>query len=255
MTIIYEINPPKVIEDTILSHEQLSRSVEKLKERASLAGKVCNGIHLTDSVLGIPRVSPITAGFFVRNSNGQISVTASIRVRDRNLTSITQTICDAILLNLNGVLVLKGDAPPSGPKDSGLVPSDIVKQFDKQGFGKRIDMYLSIASNPDFEKMHKKIEAQPKGFVTQVISSTDQVTRIVDKLKPQGFKIIPCVLISSEKNKRSAQMLGLDWSGYSNDLAGFVKEVEKVAGTVLLSSPNDFAGALELMKKLYEDEN
>ncbi len=250
MTIIYEINPPKVIEDTILSHDQLSSSVERLKGRALQAAEVCDGIHLTDSVLGIPRVSPITAGFFVRNSNKDIGVTASIRVRDRNVTSITQTICDAILLNLNGVLVLKGDAPPKGPKDSGLVPSDIVKQFNAQGFSKRIDMYLSLSSEPDFEKIHKKIEAQPKGFVTQVISSLDQVTAIVDKLKPQGFRIIPCVLVSSEKNKKSAQMLNLDWSKYSDDLAGFVKQVEKIAGSVLLSSPNDFNAALELLKKL-----
>ncbi|MHB8602081.1 MAG: 5,10-methenyltetrahydrofolate synthetase [Nitrosotalea sp.] len=250
MTIIYEINPPKVIQDTILSHDQLSESVEKLKERAIKIGQASDGIHLTDSVLGIPRVSPITAGFFIRNSNNKIRITASIRVRDRNLTSITQTICDAILLNLNGVLVLKGDAPPLGPKDSGLIPSDVIKQFNEQGFGKRIDMYLSLSSSPDFEKIHKKVEAQPRGFVTQVISSIDQVTRIVDKLKPQGFKIIPCVLLSSEKNKKSAQMLNLDWSEYSKDLAGFVKQVDSIAGSVLISSPNDFAGALDLLHRL-----
>lgn len=250
MTIIYEINPPKVIQDIILSHEQLSESVEKLKKRAVKVGQACDAIHLTDSVLGIPRVSPITAGFFIRNSNNKIGITASIRVRDRNLTSITQTICDAILLNLNGVLILKGDAPPSGPKDSGLIPSDVVKQFNEQGFGKRIDMYLSISSTPDFEKIHKKIEAQPRGFVTQVINSIEQVTRMVDNLKPQGFKIIPCVLLSSEKNANSARMLNLDWSEYSKDMIGFVQQIDKIAGNVLISSPNDFVGALDLLHKL-----
>ncbi|MGB6785383.1 MAG: 5,10-methenyltetrahydrofolate synthetase, partial [Nitrosotalea sp.] len=88
------------------------------------------------------------------------------------------------------------------------------------------------------------------GFVTQVISSIDQVTRIVDKLKPQGFRIIPCVLLASELNQKSAQMLNLDWSGYSKDTAGFVKEVHKIAGDVLLSSPNDFKGALEVLNKI-----
>jgi homocysteine S-methyltransferase len=100
------------------------------------------------------------------------------------------------------------------------------------------------------EKMHKKIEAQPKGFVTQVINSIDQVTRIVDKLKPQGFRIIPCVLISSEKNLKSAQMLKMNWSEYSKDLTGFVRQVDKIAGNVLVSSPNDFTGALELLQRL-----
>ncbi|MDE1816552.1 MAG: 5,10-methenyltetrahydrofolate synthetase, partial [Thaumarchaeota archaeon] len=113
-----------------------------------------------------------------------------------------------------------------------------------------IDLYLSISNNPNFEKIHKKVEAQPKGFVTQVISSIDQVTRIVDKLKPQGFTIIPCVLLASDLNQKSAKMLGLDWSGYSKDMVGFVKEVHKIAGSVLLSSPNDFNGALQVLNKI-----
>ncbi|MDE1766698.1 MAG: 5,10-methenyltetrahydrofolate synthetase [Thaumarchaeota archaeon] len=249
MTIIYELNPPKVIQDRILSHDELQNSVEKFKIKSTEIGRICDGIHVTDSVLGIPRISPITAGFFVKNSNSKIKISASIRVRDRNHTSITQTVCDAILLNLNGVLIVKGDPPPTGPKDSRLVPSDVVKQFNEQGFGEKIDLYLSISSNPNFEKIHKKIEAQPRGFVTQVISSIDQVARIVDKLKPQGFVVIPCILLASELNQKSAQMLNLDWSGYSKDMIGFLKEVHKIAGNVLLSSPNDFKRALEVLKE------
>jgi len=249
MTITYELNPPKVIQDTILSHKELQVSVDKFRTKAMKIGKICDSIHVTDSVLGIPRISPITAGFFIKDSNNKIKISASIRVRDRNQTAITQTICDAILLNLNGVLILKGDPPPIGPKDSGLIPSDVVKQFNEQGFNKKIDLYLSISSTPDFEKIHKKIEAQPKGFVTQVISSIEQVISIVDKLKPHGFRIIPCVLLASELNQKSAKMLNLDWSNYSKDVVGFVKQVNKIAGNVLLSSPNDFKGALEVLKK------
>ncbi len=249
MTIIYELNPPKVIQDRILSHDELQESVEKFKKKSIQVGKICGGIHVTDSVLGIPRISPVTAGFFIKNTNDKIRISASVRVRDRNHTSITQTVCDAILLNLNGVLVVKGDPPPTGPKDSRLIPSDVVKQFNAQGFGEKIDLYLSISNNPNFEKIHKKIDAQPKGFVTQVISSVDQVTRIVDNLKPQGFDIIPCILLASELNQKSANMLNLDWSGYSKDISGFVKEVHKIAGNVLLSSPNDFNGALQVLER------
>ncbi|MGI0003149.1 MAG: 5,10-methenyltetrahydrofolate synthetase [Nitrosopumilaceae archaeon] len=250
MTIKYEINPPKVIQDTILSHEELQESVNRLKERAFSIRNVCHSIHVTDSVLGTPRISPITIGALIRNSNDAIELSVSVRVRDRNLTSLTQSICDAILLKLNGVLILKGDPPPAGPKDSKLVPSEVVKQFNEQGFGKKIDLFLSLPSNPDFAKIHKKIEAQPRGFVTQVVSSLEQITRIVDKLKPQGFRIIPCILLPSEKNARSAKMLNLDWINYSNDVVGFIKEAQRVAGDVLLSSPNDFKGAFETLKKL-----
>ena len=250
MTLIYELNPPKVIKNAVLSLEELQDSMDKLKSKVSEMARLCDSIHITDSVLGIPRISPITAGFFIRNARRKIKISASVRVRDRNHISITQTICDAILLNLNGVLIIKGDPPPVGPKDSRLVPSEVVKQFNEQGFGKKIDFYLSISNNPNFEKIHKKIEAEPKGFVTQVISSVDQITSIVDRLKPQGFMIIPCVLLASERNLNSAKMLNLDWSNYNKDVLGFIREVNKIAGNVLLSSPNDFKGALEVLQKL-----
>ncbi|MDE1863108.1 MAG: 5,10-methenyltetrahydrofolate synthetase [Thaumarchaeota archaeon] len=250
MTVIYELNPPKVIQNTVLSRKELQDSLDKFRAKSVEIGRLCENIHVTDSVLGIPRISPITAGFFIKNSNNKISISASVRVRDRNHTSMTQTICDAILLNLNGVLIIKGDAPPTGPKDSRLVPSQVVKQFNEQGFGEKIDLYLSISSNPDFEKIQKKIEAEPKGFVTQVISSVDQVVRIVDRLKPHGFRIIPCVLLASELNRKSASMLNLDWSAYSNDVVGFIKQVHNVAGDVLISSPNDFKSALSVLNSL-----
>ena len=52
MTITYEINPPKI------SAEQ--NTLNALFERIESISTVCDGIHLTDSVLGIPRVSPLS---------------------------------------------------------------------------------------------------------------------------------------------------------------------------------------------------
>ena len=250
MTIRYEVNPPKVKRDSMDSHESLENSLNKLKERISKIESLCQGIHITDSVLGIPRISPITTGALIRNNNSKMEITASLRVRDRNLTSITQSIFDALLLQLNGVLVLKGDPPPEGPKDSKLVPSEIVKYFKDLGLRKKIDLFLSLPSNPNFDKIQKKIESEPTGFITQVIHSIEQVSRIVEKLKPQGFKIIPCVLLPSQENASSAKYLNLDWSSYSDNVNDFLKEVHKIAGDVLITSPNDFKGAYETFTKL-----
>jgi len=250
MTLNYEVNPPKVIQNRILSHEELQLSLETLKQRVNEISKNCNGIHITDSVLGIPRISPISTGALIRNNDKKIEITASLRVRDRNLTALTQSVYDAILLGLNGVLVLKGDAPSEGPKDSGLIPSQIVKYFQELGFDKKINLFLSLPNNPNFDKIQKKIEVEPTGFITQVIQSVEQITRIVDKLGPLGFKIIPCILLPSEKNAKSAEFLKLDWSNYQENVIEFIKEVHKKTGQVLITSPNDFKGAQETFSKL-----
>jgi len=52
MTIRYEVNPPKMSEDEMLSDDGLEKLLDKLKKRVSELSKSCNGIHITDSVLG-----------------------------------------------------------------------------------------------------------------------------------------------------------------------------------------------------------
>lgn len=249
MTIRYEINPPRVIQDGVLSHKQVKGLLSKVEKRIISASKFCNGIHLTDSVLGVPRISPITTGAMIRHKLN-LEITASIRVRDRNITAMTQSIYDAVLLGLDGLLILQGDEPPAGPKNSGLVPSEVVKHFTKQGFGKNLDFFLSISAEPDFEKINKKLEAEPTGFVTQVIQSPDQVHRLVDHLKPLGFKVIPCVMIPSQKNSNSGKMVGVDFSKYEEKTLDFIKEIHSSAKDILITSPNDSKAALKILSQI-----
>jgi len=250
MTVRYEINPPRVIQNKVLSHKEVQGSLAKVKKRITQISKICDGIHLTDSVLGIPRISPITTGAIIRNDGLQLDITASLRVRDRNITALTQSVYDAVLLGLDGLLVLKGDEPPSGPKDSKLIPSDVVKYFKGLGFGKNLDFFLSISATPNFDKIQKKIDAEPTGFVTQVIQSPEQVFRIVDQLKPQGFKVIPCLMIPSQNNSKSAKMLGVDFARYEENVLEFISEIYKSTKDILITSPNDFDSARKVLARL-----
>ena len=248
MTLRYEINPPKLSDST--SDEEKLELLNQVRQRVSEISNNCNGIHLTDSVLGTHRVSPISAGALIRKSNREIEITVSLRVRDKELSTLEQLMNETVVGGLNGVLVLKGDPSQNEHANSGLIPSQTVKHFKKLGFDKKIDIFLSLPSNPDFKKIQKKIEAEPTGFVTQVIHSVEQVSRISDELKPQGFKIIPCILLPSEKNKKSADFLKLDWSSYQENVLDFIKNVHDITGEVLITSPNDFKGAQETLSKL-----
>jgi homocysteine S-methyltransferase len=113
-----------------------------------------------------------------------------------------------------------------------------------------MNFFLSLPSNPNFEKIQKKVTAEPKGFMTQVIHSTDQVQRISNELRPKGFRIIPCILLPSEKNNNSAKFLELDWSNYKENLTNFIKQIYNISGDVLVTSPNDFTFAKETLKKI-----
>jgi len=242
MTVRYEINPPKISDD--------GKDVRNvLFERIETISSVCNGIHLTDSVLGIPRVSPLEIAKQIRESNKKIKLTCSLRVRGKNLNDIEKIVQESIG-TVDGILVLMGDKSDTMSNKDDLVPSQVVKALNDNGFDKKIELFLSIPSNPNFAKIQKKIDAKPAGFVTQVIHSKNQVEKIVDYLRPNGFKIIPCLLLPSKNNLKSAEFLKINWSNYKENIIEFINEIHSIASEILVTSPNDFKRAHETLTKL-----
>jgi len=250
VAIIYEINPPKIPEDGETSDDEINSLLSKLLQRVSDISKFCDGIHVTDSVLGTRRVSALTTGKLLKKDHPDLQITISMRVRDKDMNLIKQIVEESIKLKLDGILVLKGDPSKENPTDSGLIPSQVVKHLTESEYGDKMNFFLSLPSNPNFEKIQKKIAAKPKGFMTQVIHSADQVKRIAEKLRNDGFRVIPCILLPTEKNENSAKFLELDWSAYKEDPANFIKQIHRIAGDVLITSPNDFTFAKETLKKI-----
>jgi homocysteine S-methyltransferase len=242
MTVRYEINPPKVSDDG-----QNARNI--LFERINMVGSVCNGIHLTDSVLGIPRVSPFEIAKKIRESNKDMKITCSLRVRDRNLNELKK-IVEKSIGTVDGILILMGDKSDKSSNRGELIPSQVVKALNEDGFGKKTELFLSIPSNPNFAKIQKKIDANPTGFFTQVIHSKDQIEKISNQLGSNGFKIIPCLLLPSHKNLKSAEFLKIDWSDYKENIVGFINEIYGITDDILITSPNDFKRAYETISKL-----
>jgi homocysteine S-methyltransferase len=242
MTIRYEINPPKTTDPP-------SR-IELLDQRIEQISKFCDGIHVTDSVLGIERISPLIIGAEIKQKFPDLLVTISLRVIDKTIPQIIDFTDAAIHAKIDGILVLMGDPSPDNDYKSGVIPSEAVNVLVQNGYDQKIHLYLSLPSKPNFEKISKKVNSKPKGFVTQVIHDVSQVERISDYLKPKNFELIPCVLYPSSKNNRSAEFLNLDWSNYESDFSSFIHEIENVTGDVLLTSPNDFKGALDFLTRL-----
>jgi len=198
-------------------------------------------------VLGIPRVSPFEIAKQIRESDKNIKLTCSLRVRDKNLNDIEKIVQESIG-TVDGILVLMGDKSDTTSDTVELVPSQVVKTLNDNGLGKKIELFLSIPSNPDFAKIQKKIDAKPAGFFTQVIHSKEQIEKISDKLN--DFKIIPCLLLPSHKNSKSAEFLKIDWSDYKENIVGFINEICGMTDDILITFPNDFKRAYETISKL-----
>ena len=192
-------------------------------------------------------MSPIKIGKIIRKEIPNLPITVSLRVRDKNQKEIDDFVQNAISSGFSGILVLMGDPSQTGQKDSGLIPSQVVKRLHEKNMDTRIDLYLSISNKPNFTKIKKKLEAEPKGFMTQVIQTSDQVQNIVDNL--QGYSIIPIVLFPSEKNEASAKFLNLNLAKYKENFGEFLSKVQKISGDVLITSPSDFTGLNQFLEQ------
>lgn len=253
MKISYELNPPKIVKGDRFNLMRLNSDMQTMVDRASQLVDLVSGIHLTDSVLGIPRVSSVTAAGYIKEHVDAFKLTCSIRVRDRNFTSLCQAVSDAILIGVDSMLVLMGDEPADGPSDSGLQPSAAVKMLRKEGYSSNIKLDLSFPAkvqDRSARSVQNKLNAKPHSLVTQSISSLTHLGDIVDLAKPHGIKVVAVVMVPAEKNRHSASIIGLNWSEYEKNTADFVREAAGIADRVLLTSPNSFGSGLELLKQL-----
>jgi homocysteine S-methyltransferase len=244
MTIRYEANPPKIL-PSVNTDEAIEKFIEKIK----IISKKCDALHLTENVLGHQRVSPIKVGKIIRKEIPDIPITVSLRVRDKSEKEISEFVENCISIGFSGILVLLGDPSQTERPDSGQIPSATVKRLKEQGIDSKIDLYLSISNKPNFSKIIKKLEANPKGFMTQVVQNTEQVQNLFDNLK--GFSVIPIILFPSKKNEKSAKFLNLELASYSQEFEEFVKKVYEITGDVLITSPNDFNGLNEFLEKSF----
>ena len=242
MTIRYEANPPKILLD-VDTDESIKRFIEKIK----IISKKCDAIHLTENVLGHQRVSPIIIGEIIKKEIPNIPITVSLRVRDKNEEEIEKFVDKCISIGITGILIIMGDTSQLKDVESGLIPSDVVSNLKKKKYDSKIELYLSISNKPNFLKIEKKIKAEPKRFMTQVIQNIQQVQTLADNLKQ--FSIIPIILFPSEKNQKSADFLGLNLEEYNKNFDKLVKEAYRITGDVLITSPNDFNGLKEYLEK------
>ena len=134
-----------------------------------------------------------------------------------------------------------GDEPSDGPKDSGLKPSDALNMLKLERYNESINLDLTVPSaiiHPS--SIRKKINAQPRAFVTQSISSLSNLDNIARIAKSNNIKVVACIMIPAEKNKFSADTIGLNWEEYAKNPVDFVLQAAKIADEVTLTSPGSF---------------
>jgi 5,10-methylenetetrahydrofolate reductase len=256
MKIIYELNPPKIFHDVTINIDKLNDEIDKFIYRSRIILEYVNSLHITDSVLGIPRISSIHgASIILKNiKKDKIVISCSVRTRDRNIISLIQFVTQAIFLKITDLLLIMGDKPIVYNKITPKIlskPTDVLNILNSLGYNKFINLNLSIPNKIlGSDIFEKKILSNPYGVITQSINSLEEVKELKSLLKPHPIKLIPCIMIPSEKNIKAAKMIGLDWEEYKDDVVELIFEIGKIVDHVLITSPNDFNEGVQILKRI-----
>ena len=249
--VIYEMNPPKVLHNNQFENDVVKKNIDIFLTRVNKICDYVDGIHLTDNVLGAPRVSNLMLVSLLKKMGISKPISCTCRLYDRNLISIFQFVAEAILSEVYSILILRGDDPIIGNKFFNVLPTNAVKIRSEYNFDNYIKLDLSFPSKiDDGVTIENKLKARPRAFVTQSISSIDSLKDIVKVSAPYRIDVIPCIMCPSKRNEISAQNIGLDWSSYKDKPENFIHEAGNLTKKVLLCSPNSFDDGLSFVKKL-----
>ena len=239
MSIIYELNPPRFDYKNRNSNES-EELYDLMLERISNIVTMVDGIHITDAVLGTKRLDVVESCIRLRQITQDMKITMSLRTRDRTFKEIANVISKATQARVSGILLVRGDPPQyKNARDSKLYPGSVLCDLHTKNLTHDIDMLLSLSLSQSELQIQKKIKSQPDGFITQVVSSVSEAQKLVKQMSQYKINVTPCIMLPSQKNLISAQSLGLDWSSYEKHPIEFIKQIEKIAGSVLITSPND----------------
>ena len=249
--VIYEMNPPKVLYNNCFDNETIDKNIDLFLSRTKRISEYIDGIHLTDNVLGIPRVSNLMIVSMLKKMGISKPISCTCRLYDKNLISVLQFVTDSIIAGVHSILILRGDKPIIGNKMFNISPTTTIKTLSGHNFNNFIKLDLSFPNKiENSAKIKNKLEARPRAFITQSINSIEYLRSIVDLAKPYNIDVIPCIMCPSKRNEVSAKNIGLDWNSYVETPEKFVYEASKLTNKILLCSPNSFGDGLEFVKRL-----
>ena len=159
--VIYEMNPPKVLYNNYFDHDTINKNIDLFMSRAKKISEFVDGIHLTDNVLGVPRVSSLMLVSMLKRLGISKPISCTCRLYDKNLISIFQFVSEAIFCGVYSILILRGDEPIIGNKNFDIPPTKIVRILSSHSFNNYIKFDLSVPSKiSDTVKIKKEITVQ-----------------------------------------------------------------------------------------------
>ena len=251
--IFFELDPPRVLNQNLLSSEMLANRLDTFYDRVDKVRHLVDGILITDSVLGSPRLPSIYTAIKLRERmEDDFRVICSLRVSDHGPEAIYRLVGDAYSARVESVLLVKGDPPRLGSPVKGAMPTAALAYLRMLGFRRElIKLYLAVPAPATEFDLDRKLMVEPDGLVTQLAGGLDPILSIRDRVKDRVEVLLASLLVPSKKNMESAEALGLKLDeDYASNFTSIVKRLLDEGVGVIIVSPRSFSEGLSMLKSL-----
>lgn len=246
-TLWYEVAPPKIIGSTLT---ELEKSLTSLYSKVDSLRNVVDRVLVTSSVLGTPRLPSIFTAAYIKREIRDLWVGCSIRTSDYLLHQAFKTVSEAIIYQLDGVLLVYGDQPHYGSsyKNYPSLLLRIVRQFIRLNGGPK--MYLSAPTQRNEKEIMKKLRSNPDGLITQIVTEAEQILWLRDLCRASNTELVATLMAPTAKNIASAEKVGLRWQPDEAKTIELARTLFKEGVNVLLTSPGSFKDGLEFARRV-----
>lgn len=226
MQILAELHPKTKI-------EKIEREIKELES--------FDGFDIPDSPLGLPSPLPSVVATLIRSKYGNKRIIVNQRLLDVNELFIASLSLTSKLVGFE-IAFTRGDKPKLG-KEIGYLTSEQALLLSKK-YNKDLKAGLMISFRREKSEIIKRLNFEPADFFLVLrLESEDQLEGI------KTSKLIPYIIIKTEKNKALADSLSQPVFDENIVLDFIYKLEDKGIEGILLSALGDIEALNRIIKK------
>ncbi len=219
----------------------------KIVETARAIKDFVDYIDVPEAPMGIPKAHSIAVAAVIRYEVG-VKCIANIRLLDINTNGLISLAGAALLLGLEGIVLLRGDPPAYGKPVMDIGTEDAIRILKSNRRLKelRIGAILSLARD-----YHKRLEIPADFFlVTRLWKPSQLENEAIRSFRLKGGKIIPYIVVAEKDEKKHLYLLlkGHQPVFEPAEAAEFTRKLVGLVDGVLVSAPLSSKTLVEAVK-------
>jgi len=226
---------------------------ERILEKVSLVRDLVDAVFIPEAPLGYPRAHSVAVAHVVKELSG-LRAFASVRTRDVNANALLSLLGAAVLLDIDGVVVTRGDPPVFGSAVDDIGTEDAVRlaRSDRRVQHLRLGAIVSLAKG--YAEISERLLGLSIDFVlvTRLWRPEQLMHSVFSSARRRGVRVVPYLVVSSESERSIVfEMLKGHQKVFTiEEVEEFIECLRDLVDGVIVTAPRSFIDAVRALARI-----